>query len=262
MEWRDELAAKSVRHADYAWTVLARILSVALKRGKIDANPCVGGEMRRHFLRSAPAHSHLPLLLALWNGQRQGDLLRLSWSTSVIRLRPSKVISRKRPRGKTVIIPVGVLQQDGQPIVSPLKAALDARCRRHGQKRALSFCQSRLSQRASRPQGDQCMSNPIWDQAVIIGAGMGGLAAAPSRPGTPQARHTHLLHAGGYRALEYMFPGLERDLIAAGAVRIRFRRDIRFEVAGFGARPQRDFGFESLALSRPALERLPSPGRK
>jgi 2-polyprenyl-6-methoxyphenol hydroxylase-like FAD-dependent oxidoreductase len=95
------------------------------------------------------------------------------------------------------------------------------------------------------------MSNPIWDQAVIIGAGMGGLAAAKAvaphfekvivfdrdaladapapRPGTPQARHTHLLHAGGYRALEYMFPGLEGDLIAAGAVRIRFRRDIASE---------------------------------
>jgi hypothetical protein len=34
----------------------------------------------------------------------------------VIRLRPSKTISRKRPRGKTVIIPVGVLQQDGKPL--------------------------------------------------------------------------------------------------------------------------------------------------
>jgi hypothetical protein len=28
------------------------------------------------FLRSAAAHLHLPLLLALWTGQRQGDLLR------------------------------------------------------------------------------------------------------------------------------------------------------------------------------------------
>jgi integrase len=144
MEWRDGLAAKSVRQADYAWTVLARILSVALKRGKIDANPCAGGEYlyqsnridkiwtfedEEAFLRSAPAHLHLPLLLALWTGQRQGDLLRLAWSAydgSMIRLRPSKTISRKRPRGKTVIIPVGVLQQDGKPIVSPLKAALDA----------------------------------------------------------------------------------------------------------------------------------------
>jgi len=144
MEWRDELAVKSIRQADYAWTVLARILSVAHKRGKVDANPCAGGEYlyqsnrvdkiwtfddEEAFFRSAPPHLHLPVLLALWTGQRQGDLLRLPWSAydgSVIRLRPSKTISHKRPRGKTVIIPVGVLAQDGKPIVSPLKAALDA----------------------------------------------------------------------------------------------------------------------------------------
>jgi hypothetical protein len=45
MEWRDKLAAKSLGQADYAWTVLARILSVALKRGKIDINHTgIGGE--------------------------------------------------------------------------------------------------------------------------------------------------------------------------------------------------------------------------
>jgi hypothetical protein len=50
MEWRNKLAAKSLGQADYAWTVLARILSVALKRGKIDINPCDhetrGGQMK------------------------------------------------------------------------------------------------------------------------------------------------------------------------------------------------------------------------
>ena len=45
------------------------------------------------FLQHAPAHLHLPLLLALWTGQRQGDLLRLPWSAydgKHIRLRQSK----------------------------------------------------------------------------------------------------------------------------------------------------------------------------
>jgi integrase len=133
-EWRDRLALKSVRQADYCWTVLARVLSVALERGKIDANPCVGGgrlyqsarvdkvwtfDDEAGFLKSAPAHLHLPLLLALWTGQRQGDLLRLAWSSydgKVIRLRPHKSISRMRPRGKAITIPVG----------APLKAVLDA----------------------------------------------------------------------------------------------------------------------------------------
>jgi integrase len=147
MEWRDELAQKSVRQADYAWTVLARILSVALKRGKIDVNPCVAGERlyrsaridkiwseddEAAFLRSAPTHLHLALLLALWTGQREGDLLRLSWSAydgSVIRLRPRKTITRKSPQGRTVIVPVGVLAQEGAGETSPLKAALDVAAR-------------------------------------------------------------------------------------------------------------------------------------
>jgi 2-polyprenyl-6-methoxyphenol hydroxylase-like FAD-dependent oxidoreductase len=120
------------------------------------------------------------------------------------------------------------------------------------------------------------MSNPILKQAVVIGAGMGGLAAAKAvaphfekvtvfdrdalpdvpapRFGTPQARHTHGLLAGGCRALECLFPGIEFDLVKAGAVRMRVRRDTRFEIPGFDPFPQRDFGFDQFGLSRPALE--------
>jgi 2-polyprenyl-6-methoxyphenol hydroxylase-like FAD-dependent oxidoreductase len=122
------------------------------------------------------------------------------------------------------------------------------------------------------------MPNPILKQAVVIGAGMGGLAAAKAvaphfekvivfdrdvlpdapapRPGTPQARHTHGLLAGGCRALESLFPGIELDLVEAGAVRYRVRRDMRFEVPGFDPLPQRDLGFDQFGLSRPALERV------
>ena len=132
MAWRDKIAANSGRRqADYAWSVLARVLSWALDRGLIAANPCThGGRLYRGsradkiwsaddeaaFLASAPAHLHLPLLLALWTGQRQGDLLRLSWSAydgQRIRLRQSKT-------GARVVIPVG----------APLKAALDATARK------------------------------------------------------------------------------------------------------------------------------------
>jgi integrase len=62
-------------------------------------------------LKNGERH-HLALLLALWTGQRQGDLLRLPWSGydgASIRMRQSKT-------GIRVIIPVG----------TPLKAALDA----------------------------------------------------------------------------------------------------------------------------------------
>ena len=132
-EWRDELATKSVRQADYAWTVLARIFSVALDRGKIKENPCTKGgrlylservdkiwtlEDEAAFFKSAPAHVHLPLLLGVWTGQREGDLLRLQWSNydgKVIRLRPRKSITKRKPRGVSVTVPVG----------EPLKRVLD-----------------------------------------------------------------------------------------------------------------------------------------
>lgn len=127
MAWRDRLAMKSRRQADYGWVVLARVLSWGMDRGLITANPCArGGRLYRGsrvdkiwtvddeaaFLGSASKHLHLPLLLALWTGQRQGDLLRLPWSAydgRVIRLRQSKSKTR-------VVIPVG----------TPLRAALDA----------------------------------------------------------------------------------------------------------------------------------------
>jgi 2-polyprenyl-6-methoxyphenol hydroxylase-like FAD-dependent oxidoreductase len=122
------------------------------------------------------------------------------------------------------------------------------------------------------------MPNPTLKQAAVIGAGIGGLAAAKAvaphfekvivfdrdalpdgpapRPGTPQARHTHNLLAGGCRALESLFPGIELSLVEAGAVRMRMRRDMRFEVPGFDPLLQRDFGFDQFALSRPSLERV------
>lgn len=125
--WRDRLAARSRRQADYAWSVLALILAWALEGGLVEANPCErGGRLYKAartdkvwtdadeaaFLASAPSHLHLPLLLALWTGQRQGDLLKLPWSAydgQTIRLRQGKT-------GARVEIPVG----------APLKVVLDA----------------------------------------------------------------------------------------------------------------------------------------
>jgi 2-polyprenyl-6-methoxyphenol hydroxylase-like FAD-dependent oxidoreductase len=112
--------------------------------------------------------------------------------------------------------------------------------------------------------------------AVVIGAGMAGLTAAqalskhfgkvtvlerdllPAEPaprsGTPQARHAHMLLAGGLKALQTLFPGFERDLAEAGAVRIRTGKDIRMERPGFDPFPIRDLGFDIFCMSRPMLE--------
>ena len=87
MYWRDELAVKSPREADYAWTVHPAALAWAKDRGKLPVNTCERGgrvyqgtrvdkvwsiEDEEAFLRAASAHLHMPLLLALWTGQRQG----------------------------------------------------------------------------------------------------------------------------------------------------------------------------------------------
>ncbi len=125
--WRDERAKQSLRQADYGWTVLARVLSIAKDRGRIEFNRCERGGRFYHADRTekiwaqddierfntvASAELRLAHLLALWTGQRQGDLLKLTWSAydgTHIRLRQGK--KRKR-----VSIPVG----------TPLKTALDA----------------------------------------------------------------------------------------------------------------------------------------
>jgi 2-polyprenyl-6-methoxyphenol hydroxylase-like FAD-dependent oxidoreductase len=120
-------------------------------------------------------------------------------------------------------------------------------------------------------------STLIGKQAVVIGAGMGGLTAAgaladcfdqivvlerdilPSEPayraGTPQARHLHALLLSGQRALGELFPGFEQDLARAGAVALRVGLDVRVERPGYDPFPQRDLGWFSYALSRPTIER-------
>jgi 2-polyprenyl-6-methoxyphenol hydroxylase-like FAD-dependent oxidoreductase len=120
------------------------------------------------------------------------------------------------------------------------------------------------------------MANITDQVAVVIGAGMGGLAAAgalsdffgrvivldrdklPSegvpRSGVPQGAHTHGLLRGGLRALQVLFPGIEEDFRAAGALTIDAGRDIRLERPGFDPFPVRSLGIPICCLSRPAIE--------
>ena len=117
MQWRDGLAANP-RKADFAWSVLARVLSVAKDRGRIKTNPCERGgriyrvdrtsiiwdpELIARAYDGLPEHLRWAFVLALWTGQRQGDLLRLSWSSydgNEIHVHQSKT-------GKRLSIPVG-----------------------------------------------------------------------------------------------------------------------------------------------------------
>ena len=117
-----------------------------------------------------------------------------------------------------------------------------------------------------------------FDRAVVVGAGIGGLAAAAAaarhfrqvlvlerdmlapdtlqRPGVPQGRHVHGLLAGGLLALSSLLPGLHDELLAAGAVPLRLGLDTWLELPDFDPYPRRDLGRSTCSMTRPLLERV------
>jgi integrase len=116
LEWRDALPM-SPRQADYAWTVLMRLISHAKTRGLTSYRPPERISPLYHadrsdmvwedqhiavFMASASEPLQRAMVLALETGQRQGDLLVLPWSAfdgAWIRLRQNK-------SGTAVAIPV------------------------------------------------------------------------------------------------------------------------------------------------------------
>ena len=131
MRWRDSVAKRSKRTADYGWSVLARVMSWALDRGLVTTNPCgKGGRVYRasradNIWTDADEATFLAVaspqmrLAAMWTGQRQGDILRLTWAAydgTHIRLTQQKT-------GRRVIVMVG----------APLKALLEATQRKSPQ---------------------------------------------------------------------------------------------------------------------------------
>ena len=120
------------------------------------------------------------------------------------------------------------------------------------------------------------MPKSIGRRAIVVGAGLGGLAAAqalslsfetvtvlerdalPSAPiarsGTPQARQIHVLLKGGLDALSELMPDFETELERAGAVRVRVGSQSLLELPGFDPFPRRDLGFDYLSVTRPLLE--------
>jgi len=139
-----------------------------------------------------------------------------------------------------------------------------------------SLRSSEENPRSSVPPRDGQGAPKLGGRAVVIGAGMGGLAAAGalakcfervdvlerdrltasvgSRSGTPQDRHPHGLLAGGLRALDQIFLGFEHDLAAAGAVPVAFAREVQFERPEVDVLPKRDFGISVLCATRPLIE--------
>jgi integrase len=116
IDWRDSMA-KSPRQADYAWTILMRLLSWARARGLTLYRPPERVDRLYHadrseriweeqhiaaFMVKASEPLQRALVLALETGQRQGDILTLPWSAydgQWVRLRQAKT-------GRRVNVPV------------------------------------------------------------------------------------------------------------------------------------------------------------
>jgi 2-polyprenyl-6-methoxyphenol hydroxylase-like FAD-dependent oxidoreductase len=112
--------------------------------------------------------------------------------------------------------------------------------------------------------------------AVVIGAGLGGLAAAqalsrhfervtlverddlPDRPtsraGVPQGRHLHVLMPGGLAALERLLPGYGAELVAHGAVRLEAPREVAWLTAAGWMCPFDHEQRQVLSASRDLIE--------
>ena len=131
LDWRDRLAKTGTRQADYAMTVLGRVLAWAVNRGLLAVNPAARPGRRYRsaraeiiwlpdhvetFLSKAPPELALALILARDTAQRQGDLLRLTWSA----YDGERITLKQSKRGAGVAVPV----------TAALKRLLDAAPRR------------------------------------------------------------------------------------------------------------------------------------
>lgn len=169
MQWRDEIAQKHPRKADLYMSVLKRILWFGLDREMIERhplervekvsdgsrrdviwtdddiqtfrfgvkNPDAKGEKDKWKIKPAAEPLVRALMLAIWTGQRQGDLLKLTWKAydgHSIYLRQSKTGAHVRmkvseelksyldgvPRGNSVTI---LTNGHGQPWATGFKSS-------------------------------------------------------------------------------------------------------------------------------------------
>jgi 2-polyprenyl-6-methoxyphenol hydroxylase-like FAD-dependent oxidoreductase len=116
----------------------------------------------------------------------------------------------------------------------------------------------------------------VGRQAIVIGGGISGLAAASAladhfeevvvlerdefpagatpRPGVPQGKQAHGLLGGAIKALEELFPNFARDLVQAGALQVNPGDEVLLEIPGMGHFPLRKWDWFIYALSRPLIE--------
>ena len=163
LEWRDSMA-ETPRAADMVMAVLSKIIAFAVDNEDIPKHPLekiekLASSSRKDniwsdaqiaaFKAKAPARMVLALELARWTGQRQGDLLKLTWSAydgTHITLRQSKTGARVRVK-----------------VAQELKALLDAQ-----EKTAVTI----LTNRSGLPYKEGFRSS--WAKACEL-AGVSGV---------------------------------------------------------------------------------------
>ncbi len=135
MEWREKLAKKSRKQADYAMAVLRLLLQWAYDQGKLAINHATrtgklytpdrsdkiwGKAEIEALLKKAGEPVKAAFLLALDTGQRQGDLLALLWSAY-----DGKAITLRQSKGRRkVYLPCTA---ELRAVLSRLKAAREQR---------------------------------------------------------------------------------------------------------------------------------------
>lgn len=121
-QWRDDVLSKHPRTANATIAVFNLVLNFAVDEEYIDKNPLVlfrkiligtrrdiiwSDAQIASVLRFAPRHIARVLMLALWTGQRQADLLSLKWTSYdgyYIRLQQQKVSTRYSGRRVKVLV--------------------------------------------------------------------------------------------------------------------------------------------------------------
>jgi 2-polyprenyl-6-methoxyphenol hydroxylase-like FAD-dependent oxidoreductase len=121
------------------------------------------------------------------------------------------------------------------------------------------------------------MAKLLGNEAIVVGAGIAGLAMAAAlagkfakvavldrdalaheakpRMGAGQGAHAHQLLKAGEESLERLLPGITQQFYEAGAVEMRVGRDIGvYDFGGWLA--ECDAGFSVTSLSRPAYEKI------
>lgn len=120
--WRDEAMGDRPRTADITMSVFNKLLNFAKDEELITRNPldALGklsegsrrdiiwtDEQMQKFAASAPQHLVRAMILAKWTGQRQGDLLKLTWSAydgRYLRLQQSKAGRGKQGKRIKILV--------------------------------------------------------------------------------------------------------------------------------------------------------------